>query len=95
MTILKAHDAVLEFYTDWGDAREYTIGDMGVGECAGEVISPAEFALTASEREVFEAQLLLDKGDYNLAVSRAFDAMIQGENGLLRHLRVPVGREAS
>ncbi len=94
MTI-PSHDAAPEFYTDWGDAREYTIGDMGVGECAGEVISPAEFALTASEREVFEAQLLLDKGDYNQAVSRAFDAMIQGANGLLRHLRVPVGSEAS
>ena len=36
--------------------------DMGVGECAGEVVSQAEFTLAASERELFEAQLLLDAG---------------------------------
>ena len=38
------------FYSDWGDPREYTIGDMGIGECAGEVISPAQFDLAAAER---------------------------------------------
>jgi sulfite reductase (ferredoxin) len=93
MTI-PGHDADPSFYTDWGDAREYTLGDMGVGECAGEVVSPAEFALTASEREVFEAQLLLDRGEYIQAVRRAFDAMIQGASGLLRQLRVPVSTDA-
>src|SRR5579871_1202005 len=91
---IPSHDAAPSFYTDWGDAREYTIGDMGVGECAGEVVSPAEFALVASEREVFEAQLLLDKGDYSEAVHRAFDAMLRGASGLLWHLRVPVGNDA-
>ncbi|HZP85074.1 MAG TPA: nitrite/sulfite reductase [Chthonomonadaceae bacterium] len=89
MTI-PSHDVDPSYYTDWGDAREYTIGDMGVGECAGEVVSPTEFALTASEREVFEAQLLLDKGDYAQAVRRAYDAMVRGATGLLLHLRLPV-----
>jgi sulfite reductase (ferredoxin) len=94
LMVIPSHDVAPAFYTDWGDAREYTIGDMGVGECAGEVVSPAEFALAASEREVFEAQLLLDRGEYNLAVRRAFDAMLQGASGLLRHLRAPVGADA-
>ena len=31
-------------------------------ECAGEVVSQAEFTLAASERELFEAQLLFDAG---------------------------------
>jgi len=26
------------FFSDWGDPREYTLGDMGVGECACEVV---------------------------------------------------------
>ena len=34
---------------------------MGIGECAGEVVSQAEFTLAASERELFEAQLLLGR----------------------------------
>lgn len=87
---IPSHDQDPSFYTDWGDAREYTIGDMGVGECAGEVVSPAEFALTASDREVFEAQLLLEAGKYDDAVQRAFGSMIQGAKGLLLQLRLPV-----
>ena len=41
--------------------REYTLGDMGIGECAGEIVTPLEFQLTACEREAFEAQLALEK----------------------------------
>jgi hypothetical protein len=33
-----AYEADKSFYSDWGDPREYSIGDMGVGECAGEVV---------------------------------------------------------
>jgi sulfite reductase (ferredoxin) len=90
LTHIPSHFEDPSFYTDWGDAREYTIGDMGVGECAGEVVSPAEFALTASDREVFEAQLLLEKGSYDGAVNRAFSAMIQGASSLLLQSRIAV-----
>jgi sulfite reductase (ferredoxin) len=90
LTIIPSHAEDPSFYTDWGDAREYTIGDMGIGECAGEVVSPAEFALTASDREVFEAQLLLEKDEYQQAVDRAFSAMIQGATGLLLQQRIAV-----
>ena len=34
---------------------------MGVGECAGEVVSFVEVELAAAERELFEAQILLDE----------------------------------
>jgi len=91
---IPSHDEDPSFYTDWGDSREYTIGDMGVGECAGEVVSPAEFALTASEREVFEAQLALDAGDYNQALTRAFGAMVQGATALFLQVREPAGDNA-
>ena len=60
LTRIPAHDVDRSFYSDWGDPREFTLADMGIGECAGEVVSQAEFTLAASERELFEAQLLLD-----------------------------------
>jgi sulfite reductase (ferredoxin) len=85
---IPSHDEDASFYTDWGDAREYTIGDMGTGECAGEIVSPAEFALTASDREVFEAQLLLDNQEYDNAVRRAYEAMVQGAKALLLQKRI-------
>src|SRR5262249_32658084 len=51
------------FFSDWGDPREYSLGDMGVGECAGEVVSAVDFGLAQAERELFEAQLAFDKGE--------------------------------
>ncbi len=37
---------------------------MGIGECAGEVVSAAEFDLAAAEREVFEAQVAWEAGNF-------------------------------
>ncbi len=79
-----AYESNPEFYSDWGDPREFTIGDMGVGECAGEVVSAVEFELTAAEREVFEAQLALDDGDAKLAGEKAFAAMLRAARGLVQ-----------
>ena len=71
-------------YTDWGDSREFTIGDMGVGECAGEVISHAEFGLAAAERQVFKSQVLLDQNDYQKAGETAYASMLQAVKTLVQ-----------
>ena len=75
-TNVPAYEDDSTYYSDWGDPREYTIGDMGVGECAGEVVSSAQFGLADSEREVFEAQVLLDEGQLREAAQRAYSAML-------------------
>ena len=72
------------FYTDWGDPREFSIGDMGAGECAGEVVSLVQFDLAASERMVFEAQIKLDDGDYSKADELAYQAMLQAAKALIK-----------
>src|SRR6185503_4798686 len=79
-----AHDQNRELYTDWGDSREYTIADMGVGECAGEVVSLVEFGLSAAERIVFEAQVKADEGDAAGAVSTALTAMLEAARALVK-----------
>jgi sulfite reductase (ferredoxin) len=83
------HDVDPSFYTDWADAREYTIGDIGVGECAGEVVNPIDFQLAACERLAFEAQLALEAGDANKAGQLAYQAMLDGAVALLKQ-RLPV-----
>ncbi|MEE3264286.1 MAG: nitrite/sulfite reductase [Candidatus Latescibacterota bacterium] len=82
------------FYRDWGDVREYTIDDMGKGECAGEVVPLAQFELTAAEREAFEAQILLDEGDAGGAYSTACGAMVQAARALVRTEFLDVGDDA-
>jgi sulfite reductase (ferredoxin) len=77
LTKIPTHDEDPTLYTDWGDIREFTIGDIGVGECAGEVVSHAEFGLAAAERQVFEAQVLLDENQYQKAGETAYTSMYQ------------------
>ena len=72
---IPAHETNPEYYSDWRDPREYSNGDMGIGECAGEVVSPIDFGLAAAEREAFEAQLTLEAGDYRKAAGQAVHSM--------------------
>src|SRR4030095_1687199 len=83
LTKIPDHDADPSYYSDWGDPREFTLEDMGIGECAGEVCSQAEFPLAASERELFEAQLLLDGGRPQDAAKTAYASMVRAGQGVV------------
>lgn len=72
------------YYSDWRDPREFTVSDIGTGECAGEVVSMIDFDLQAAEREYFEAQLKFDDGLFQEADDRAYRAMLQAAKGLVR-----------
>ena len=78
------HDEDASLYTDWADAREFTIGDMGIGECAGEVVSAAQFELASAEREAFEAQLAMDDQNFEQAKLRSYSAMLQAARALVK-----------
>ncbi len=73
------------YYSDWRDPREYTIGDLGIGECAGEIVPFVEFGLQASEQEQNEAQDLLEAGDSAGAAEKAFQSMLTAAQALVRH----------
>lgn len=84
LTKVPSHSENPEFYSDWGDPREFTLGDMGIGECAGEVVSLAEFDLAAAEAQVFEAQLKLEENDSSKADELAYHAMLLAAKGLIK-----------
>jgi sulfite reductase (ferredoxin) len=79
-----ADPADRSFFSDWGDPREYTLGDMGTGECAGEVVSSVEFDLGNAEREVFEAQLALENGEIEKAGETAYQSMVRAAKALVK-----------
>lgn len=79
------------YYSDWGDPRVYSIGDLGMGECAGEVVPLAQFGLASAERQVFEGQLLLDQGQANKAAEKAYHAMLVAAEALTRQVFYDVG----
>lgn len=83
------------YYSDWGDPREFTKEDIGIGECAGEVVTAFTFDMTSAERMLFEAQLKLEKNHFQEAADQAFDAMATAAKGLLR-LKLPnIGRDTA
>jgi sulfite reductase (ferredoxin) len=84
LTRLSADDKDRSHFSDWGDPREYSLGDLGVGECAGEVVSAIEFDLAAAEREVFEAQVDLEKGNFQRAARTAYLAMVHAAKALVK-----------
>ncbi|HKY62565.1 MAG TPA: nitrite/sulfite reductase [bacterium] len=83
-----------QYYSDWGDPREFTIGDIGTGECAGEVVSLAEFELANAEREYFESQVSFEKGDVQRAGQQAFQSMVTAARALVKTEFIDVPAEA-
>ncbi|HZZ41558.1 MAG TPA: nitrite/sulfite reductase [Tepidisphaeraceae bacterium] len=96
LTHVPAHDVDATYYTDWGDPREFTIGDMGTGECAGEVISLAQFGFAAAESMAFESSLKLEEGEFVEADRLALGAMMEAAKTLvkLQFYDVPDNAEA-
>ena len=82
------------FFSDWGDPREYSLEDLGVGECAGEVVSAVDFDLGAAEREVFEAQLAFENGQIEQAGRIAYRAMLHGAKALVKINNPSVSEDA-
>jgi sulfite reductase (ferredoxin) len=85
-----AYEADPSYYSDWGDPREYTIGDIGVGECAGEIVPFVEFGLQQAQQELHDAQDALDAGRPKSAAAGGFKAMVTAAKALVRHLEVQV-----
>ncbi len=84
LTKLPADPSDRSYFSDWGDPREYSLGDLGVGECAGEVVSSVEFGLAAAERQVFESQLALEKNQIECAGDLAYESMLQAAKALVK-----------
>jgi sulfite reductase (ferredoxin) len=78
-----AYEEDATLYTDWGDPREFTMGDLGIGECAGEVISRTDLELSVAESLSFESQLALEDGDLARADDKAYQAMIAAARGVV------------
>jgi sulfite reductase (ferredoxin) len=72
------------YYQDWGDTRTYSIGDIGKGECAGEIVSATIMEVAAAEREVFEAQIALEEDRVNDAVDYSYRAILRAARALVR-----------
>ncbi|MBX7147891.1 nitrite/sulfite reductase [bacterium] len=79
-----------DYYVDWGNVREFTTSDIGVGECAGEVVSLTDMGLKVADREMFESQVVYEKGDLNKAVVAAYGAMLRAAQALVKSKNIDI-----
>ena len=93
LTAVPAYEKDPGFYKDWGSVRDYSVKDKSMGECAGEVVSLTEFGLKAADREVFEAQLKFDDGDYPAAAERAYKSMLLAAQGLIKAFNIDISED--
>jgi len=84
VAVVPSYEEDSSYYSDWHDPREFSISDIGRGECAGEVVSRADFDLQSAERIYFEAQLKFDDSEFKAADEKAFAAMLEAAKGLIR-----------
>ncbi len=73
-----------EFYSDWSDVREFTMGDLGIGECAGEMVSLFGIEVVKAESQGFDAQVALEDGDFGEAEDLAYRSMLSAARALVR-----------
>jgi len=92
--VLPTYEQDPSYYSDWGDPREYTISDMGEGECAGEVVPYVEVELASAERELFESQILMDEKKLAEARARAFSSMVIAARALVKERNANVSADA-
>ncbi|MEM7436995.1 MAG: nitrite/sulfite reductase [Myxococcota bacterium] len=90
-----AYEEDPSYYSDWGDPREYNIGDIGIGECAGEIVPFVEFGLQEAEQQLHDAQDALENGHAQTAATGGFTSMVTAAKALVRHLEVQVKDDAN
>lgn len=89
-TQVPAYEVDKSYYSDWGDTREYSLGDIGVGECAGEVVSLFSMEIAKAESNHFDGILALDDGHYAKADESAYRAMLLAARALVRTRYLPL-----
>ncbi|MEM9693821.1 MAG: nitrite/sulfite reductase, partial [Myxococcota bacterium] len=81
---IPAFDDDDSYYRDWGDSRTFSLGDRGVGECAGQAVSSTALGIAQAESIAFQAQLQLDEGQAVEAGRLALESMVQAARALLQ-----------
>ncbi len=87
-------DTQPQFFSDWGDPRVFTLSDLGIGECAGEVVSLFSIEISKAESKVFDAQVALDEQKFAEAEEAGYQAMLDAARALLRTRDPNVGTDA-
>jgi len=82
-TILPSYQEDPTFYVDWEGDQEFTVEDLGPGECAGGALEMIDNRILEAEQELYQARLLAEKHQYAIAINKAYRAVVAGAKAIL------------
>ena len=91
--ILSKHQALeegIEYYKDFGSDKEFSLEEVGVGECMGIVADMVELSLEEAKRQISQAKAHINKGFDEDSFVHLREAIYRACEGLL----VPFGIKA-
>ena len=82
-SILPSYAEDPSYYFDWEAEEEFTLEDLGPGECAGGAIEMIDNRILEAEQELYQARILAGKHQYAMAINKAYRAVVAGAKALL------------
>jgi sulfite reductase (ferredoxin) len=82
-TILPTYQEDSRFYIDWEADEEFTVEDLGPGECAGGALEMIDNRILEAEQELYQARLLAEKHQFAFAINKAYRAVVAGAKAIL------------
>ena len=82
-TILPPFAENSEYYFDWEADQEFSVEDLGPGECAGGALEMIDNRMLEAEQELYHARILAEKHQFGIAMNKAYRAVIAGAKAIL------------
>ncbi len=82
-SIPPSYDDDPSHYVDWEADEEFTVEDLGPGECAGGAMEMIDNRILEAEQELYQARLLAEKHQFAMAINKAYRAVVAGAKALL------------
>ncbi len=82
-TILPSYQDDRKFYFDWEGDKEFSVEDLGPGECAGGALEMIDNRILEAEQELYHTRILVEKHQYAMAINKAYRAVVAGAKAIL------------
>lgn len=82
-SIIEGFDEKPEHFYDWEQESEFSLVDLGVGECAGGALEMITDGILEADQELYQAETLAQSQQYAMTVNKAYRAVLAGAKALL------------
>ena len=82
-SILPPYEQDSSYYIDWEADQEFSVEDLGPGECAGGALEMIDNRILEADQELYQAKLSAEKHQHGFAVNKAYRAVIAAAKAIL------------